>query len=85
MFYELDLHVSRLSSLQSLQALNSDKLQMKAKLRRLEEDIAKREKQIEELLDPIKVLLQKDFFYYVLVNPFSEHCIFFRDLNLPAV
>ncbi|XP_070845910.1 IQ domain-containing protein E isoform X1 [Chaetodon trifascialis] len=38
----------------SLQAQKSDKQQMKAKLRRLEEDNAKREKQIEELLDPTK-------------------------------
>ncbi|KAM4584526.1 IQ domain-containing protein E isoform 2-T2 [Odontesthes bonariensis] len=38
----------------SLQAQKSDNQQMKAKLRRLEEDNAKREKQIEELLDPIK-------------------------------
>uniref|UniRef100_G3PW23 IQ motif containing E n=1 Tax=Gasterosteus aculeatus aculeatus TaxID=481459 RepID=G3PW23_GASAC len=40
----------------SLQEQKSDKKQMKAKLRRLEEDNAKREKQIEELLDPTKVL-----------------------------
>uniref|UniRef100_A0AAQ4Q0E8 IQ motif containing E n=1 Tax=Gasterosteus aculeatus aculeatus TaxID=481459 RepID=A0AAQ4Q0E8_GASAC len=38
----------------SLQEQKSDKKQMKAKLRRLEEDNAKREKQIEELLDPTK-------------------------------
>ncbi|XP_070683993.1 IQ domain-containing protein E [Pempheris klunzingeri] len=38
----------------SLQAQKSDNQQMKAKLRRLEEDNAKREKQIEELLDPTK-------------------------------
>ncbi|KAE8300460.1 IQ domain-containing protein E [Larimichthys crocea] len=38
----------------SLQAQKSDNHQMKAKLRRLEEDNAKREKQIEELLDPTK-------------------------------
>lgn len=38
----------------SLQAHKSDNQQMKAKLRRLEEDNAKREKQIEELLDPTK-------------------------------
>ncbi|XP_029315645.1 IQ domain-containing protein E [Cottoperca gobio] len=38
----------------SLQAQKSDHQQMKAKLRRLEEDNAKREKQIEELLDPTK-------------------------------
>lgn len=44
-----------LSLLQSLQEQKSDKKQMKAKLRRLEEDNAKREKQIEELLDPTKV------------------------------
>lgn len=41
--------------LQSLQAQKSDNQQMKAKLRRLEEDNTKREKQIEELLDPTKV------------------------------
>ncbi|KAI3353400.1 hypothetical protein L3Q82_019938, partial [Scortum barcoo] len=38
----------------SLQAQKSDNQQMKAKLRRLEEDNAKRAKQIEELLDPTK-------------------------------
>ncbi|XP_035515204.1 IQ domain-containing protein E isoform X1 [Morone saxatilis] len=38
----------------SLQAQKSDNQQMRAKLRRLEEDNAKREKQIEELLDPTK-------------------------------
>ncbi|GLD68275.1 IQ domain-containing protein E [Lates japonicus] len=38
----------------SLQAQKSDNQKMKAKLRRLEEDNAKREKQIEELLDPTK-------------------------------
>ncbi|XP_070780262.1 IQ domain-containing protein E [Enoplosus armatus] len=38
----------------SLQAQKSDNQQMKAKLRRLEEDNAKRERQIEELLDPTK-------------------------------
>ncbi|MEQ2215872.1 hypothetical protein XENOCAPTIV_007132, partial [Xenoophorus captivus] len=38
----------------SLQAQKSDNQQMKAKLRRLEEDNAKRVKQIEELLDPTK-------------------------------
>ncbi|XP_029360957.1 IQ domain-containing protein E isoform X2 [Echeneis naucrates] len=37
-----------------LQAQKSDNQQMKVKLRRLEEDNAKREKQIEELLDPFK-------------------------------
>uniref|UniRef100_A0A3P9M3G9 IQ motif containing E n=1 Tax=Oryzias latipes TaxID=8090 RepID=A0A3P9M3G9_ORYLA len=49
-----DMHDEIIHLKKSLQALSSDKLQMKAKLRRLEEDIAKREKQIEELLDPIK-------------------------------
>ncbi|XP_040000712.1 IQ domain-containing protein E isoform X2 [Xiphias gladius] len=38
----------------SLQAQKSDNQQMRVKLRRLEEDNAKREKQIEELLDPTK-------------------------------
>uniref|UniRef100_A0A671TUZ0 IQ domain-containing protein E n=1 Tax=Sparus aurata TaxID=8175 RepID=A0A671TUZ0_SPAAU len=38
----------------SLHAQKSDNQKMKAKLRRLEEDNAKREKQIEELLDPTK-------------------------------
>lgn len=38
----------------TLQAHKSDNQKMKAKLRRLEEDNAKREKQIEELLDPTK-------------------------------
>ncbi|KAM7419650.1 hypothetical protein PAMA_016645 [Pampus argenteus] len=38
----------------SLQAQKSDNQKMKAKLRRLEGDNAKREKQIEELLDPTK-------------------------------
>uniref|UniRef100_UPI0037E73EA9 IQ domain-containing protein E n=1 Tax=Semicossyphus pulcher TaxID=241346 RepID=UPI0037E73EA9 len=38
----------------NLHAQKSDNQQMKAKLRRLEEDNAKREKQIEELLDPTK-------------------------------
>ncbi|KAM8879088.1 IQ domain-containing protein E [Spinachia spinachia] len=38
----------------SLQEQKSDNQRMKAKLRRLEEDNAKREKQIEELLDPTK-------------------------------
>ncbi|XP_038568819.1 IQ domain-containing protein E [Micropterus salmoides] len=38
----------------SLQAQKSDNQQMKAKLRRLEEENSKREKQIEELLDPTK-------------------------------
>lgn len=42
-------------TLQSLHAQKSDNQKMKAKLRRLEEDNAKREKQIEELLDPTKV------------------------------
>lgn len=42
-------------TLQSLQAHKSDNQQLKVKLRRLEEDHAKREKQIEELLDPTKV------------------------------
>lgn len=42
-------------SLQSLQAHKSDNQQLKVKLRRLEEDNTKREKQIEELLDPTKV------------------------------
>lgn len=40
---------------QNLQTQKSDNQQMKVKLRRLEEDNAKREKQIEELLDPTKV------------------------------
>ncbi|KAM9856785.1 IQ domain-containing protein E [Aulostomus maculatus] len=38
----------------SLHAQKSDNQKMKAKLRRLEEDNAKREKQLEELLDPTK-------------------------------
>uniref|UniRef100_H3CS54 IQ motif containing E n=1 Tax=Tetraodon nigroviridis TaxID=99883 RepID=H3CS54_TETNG len=38
----------------SLQAHKSDNQQLKVKLRRLEEDNTKREKQIEELLDPTK-------------------------------
>uniref|UniRef100_A0A8C2W8G2 IQ domain-containing protein E n=2 Tax=Cyclopterus lumpus TaxID=8103 RepID=A0A8C2W8G2_CYCLU len=38
----------------SLQAQKSDNQQMKARLRRLEEDNTKRERQIEELLDPTK-------------------------------
>ncbi|XP_026214848.1 IQ domain-containing protein E isoform X2 [Anabas testudineus] len=38
----------------TLQAQKSDNQKMKAKLRRLEEDNTKREKQIEELLDPTK-------------------------------
>ncbi|XP_068177432.1 IQ domain-containing protein E [Antennarius striatus] len=38
----------------TLQVQKTDNRQMKAKLRRLEEDNAKREKQIEELLDPTK-------------------------------
>lgn len=42
-------------TLQNLQAHKSDNQQLKVKLRRLEEDNAKREKQIEELLDPTKV------------------------------
>ncbi|XP_024115635.1 IQ domain-containing protein E [Oryzias melastigma] len=49
-----DMHDEIIHLKKSLQAQNSDKLQMKAKLRRLEEDITKREKQIEELLDPTK-------------------------------
>ena len=40
---------------QSLVDQRTDNQQMKAKLRRLEEDTARREKQIEELLDPTKV------------------------------
>uniref|UniRef100_A0A669DJW4 IQ domain-containing protein E n=1 Tax=Oreochromis niloticus TaxID=8128 RepID=A0A669DJW4_ORENI len=40
----------------SLHEQKSDNQQMKAKLRRLEEDNAKREKQIEALLDPTKVI-----------------------------
>lgn len=44
-----------LFSCQSLHAQKSDNQQMKARLRRMEEDNSKREKQIEELLDPIKV------------------------------
>lgn len=43
--------------MQTLQAQKSDNQKMKAKLRRLEEDNTKREKQIEELLDPTKVRL----------------------------
>ena len=42
---------------QSLVDQRTDNQQMKAKLRRLEEDTARREKQIEELLDPTKVRL----------------------------
>ncbi|KAJ0033624.1 hypothetical protein NQD34_000731 [Periophthalmus magnuspinnatus] len=38
----------------SLQAFKTDNRQMRAKVHRLEEDNAKREKQIEELLDPTK-------------------------------
>lgn len=41
---------------------------MKVKLRRLEEDNAKREKQIEELLDPTKVI----FFHFLLFFFFLE-------------
>lgn len=40
---------------QNLQAQKTDNQQIKVKLRRLEEDNAKREKQIEELLDPTRV------------------------------
>ncbi|XP_038141259.1 IQ domain-containing protein E isoform X2 [Cyprinodon tularosa] len=47
--YDEILHLKK-----SLQAQKSDNQQMKAKLRHLEEDNAKREKQIEELLDPTK-------------------------------
>lgn len=42
-------------SSQNLQAQKTDNQQIKVKLRRLEEDNAKREKQIEELLDPTRV------------------------------
>ncbi|KAG8014619.1 IQ domain-containing protein E [Nibea albiflora] len=51
-----DMYDEILRLKKSLQAQKSDNHQMKAKLRRLEEDNAKREKQIEELLDPTKVL-----------------------------
>ncbi|KAF1394751.1 hypothetical protein PFLUV_G00004410 [Perca fluviatilis] len=49
-----DMHDEIIRLKKSLQAQKSDNQQMKAKLRRLEEDNAKREKQIEELLDPTK-------------------------------
>ncbi|XP_047435533.1 IQ domain-containing protein E [Mugil cephalus] len=49
-----DMHDEIIRLKKSLQAHKSDNQQMKAKLRRLEEDNAKREKQIEELLDPTK-------------------------------
>lgn len=61
-FVSVDLFIRRdllkkkhsLSS-QNLQAQKTDNQQIKVKLRRLEEDNAKREKQIEELLDPTRV------------------------------
>lgn len=53
----LDLLKKQSFSLQNLQAQKTDNQQIKVKLRRLEEDNAKREKQIEELLDPTKVWL----------------------------
>lgn len=76
------------SSRQNLQAQKSDNQKMKAKLRRLEEDNIKREKQIEELLDPTKVWL---FIDVVLVkemlNDRKKTVIFFscRDLNILSV
>lgn len=53
----LDLLKKQSFPLQNLQAQKTDNQQIKVKLRRLEEDNAKREKQIEELLDPTKVWL----------------------------
>lgn len=65
LFYNgLDLHTYLFYVVfcgQSLQAQKSDNQQMKVKLRRLEEDGAKREKQIGELLDPTKVGSQNCF------------------------
>lgn len=55
--------LSWLLFLQSLQAQKLDNQQMKVKLRRLEEDNAKREKQIEELLDPTKVWPWEIYFF----------------------
>lgn len=73
------------NSLQSLQAHKSDNQQLKVKLRRLEEDHAKREKQIEELLDPTKVCCEFLCFKNVkgfLKNNFS---FVFRDLSILGV
>lgn len=54
-FPHCDLLENRPLCPQNLQAQKTDNQQIKVKLRRLEEDNAKREKQIEELLDPTRV------------------------------
>lgn len=63
---------------------------MKAKLRRLEEDNAKREKQIEALLDPTKVRSEKSFFFcqkFLNVKHTNKPKNVFscRDLNIRVV
>lgn len=59
-------------SLQSLQAHKSDNQQLKVKLRRLEEDNTKREKQIEELLDPTKVWECRKFSWIKMLKVFKN-------------
>lgn len=61
-----------LITLQSLQAHKSDNQQLKVKLRRLEEDNAKREKQIEELLDPTKVRVCCKFSWIKMLKVFKN-------------
>ncbi len=73
-------------SVQSLQAQKSDNLQMKAKLRRLEEENTKREKQIEQLLDPTKVRSLSCFTFSSWTDTLIIVVVFFnRDLNILVV
>lgn len=71
---------------------------MKAKIRRLEEDNAKREKQIESLLDPTKVRTENYLFFifscvvfFVKETKMMEkktptvQCFSCRDLNIRVV
>lgn len=72
-------------TLQSLQAHKSDNQQLKVKLRRLEEDHAKREKQIEELLDPTKVGVPSKVLYRKDCKGFKNSSFVFRDLRMLVV
>lgn len=72
-------------TLQSLQAHKSDNQQLKVKLRRLEEDNAKREKQIEELLDPTKVGVRCKCLCCKNFKGFKNSYFVFRDLRMLVV
>lgn len=72
-------------TLQSLQAHKSDNQQLKVKLRRLEEDNAKREKQIEELLDPTKVGVRCKFLCFKNFKGFKNSSFVFRVLRIHLV